>query len=215
MFISFEGIDFSGKSTQITLLLRRLENASVESLLVREPGGTEISERIRTLLLDPSHGNMDPVSEFLLFSASRSQLVQDVIAPALRRRVLVIADRFFDSSTAYQGYGRGLDLEALQRVHQLATHGISPDMTFFMDIPVAESFARRPQRAGDTDRMENAGEDFYRRVRDGYLRLAAKFPARILVIDGVRPAEEIAEQIWERISAKLVSPTHDTEGEQA
>lgn len=205
MFITFEGIDFSGKSTQIELLLQRLADAGQDSLVVREPGGTDISEQIRALLLDTTHAGMDPVSEFLLFSASRSQLVREVIIPARARGTLVIADRFFDSSTAYQGYGRGLDLEDLLRVHHLATHGITPDLTFYIDIPVAESFARRAQRAGRIDRMESADEAFYQRVRDGYLRLADAHPARIIRIDGERAVEEISARIWDIVAERIAA----------
>ncbi len=212
MFITFEGIDFSGKSTQISLLRQRLEEMGHDTLVVREPGGTVISEHIRALLLDPSFVHMDPVSEFLLFSASRSQLVREVIRPALNRGTLVIADRFFDSSTAYQGYGRGLELEDLLRVHHLAIHGSMPDLTIFLDIPVAESFARRAQRAGDIDRMERADEAFYNRVRDGYLQIAAAAQERFLLLDGERPQEDIAEDIWEIVGTKLSPPDNSHEG---
>jgi dTMP kinase len=212
MFITFEGIDFSGKSTQIALLRQRLEDVGRETLIVREPGGTAISEHIRALLLDPSVENMDPVSEFLLFSASRSQLVREVILPALDRGMLVIADRFFDSSTAYQGYGRGLNLDDLLRVHHLASHGITPDLTLFIDIPVAESFVRRARRSGDIDRMERADEDFYQRVRDGYLQIASSSHDRFLVLDGERPIEDIAAQIWNVVDARLHSSDRSSTG---
>ncbi len=203
MFITFEGIDFSGKSTQIALLQQRFEDEGMASVVVREPGGTVISERIRDLLLDNAHGDMDDVTEFLLFSASRSQLVREVILPALRTGIHVIADRFYDSSTAYQGYGRGLNLEDLLGVHHLATHQLVPNFTVFLDIPVEVSVARRAQREGSLDRMERGSMEFYRRVRDGYLTLAREYPDRINRIDGEKPVGEIADHVWRLVSSTL------------
>jgi dTMP kinase len=211
MFITFEGIDLSGKSTQILLLLERLREAQQDTILVREPGGTLLSERIRDLLLDREHGNMDEVTEFLLFSSSRSQLVREVILPALDAGKHVIADRFYDSSTAYQGYGRGLDLEDLLRVHHLATHGLSPQLTFLIDIPVEESFARRSRRSGNIDRMENASKEFYTRVRNGYAALADEHKKRIVSIDGLQSVETIAETIWRLTSCAMDLPGTITE----
>ena len=206
MFITFEGIDFSGKSTQIQLLIERLHAVQQDTILVREPGGTIISERIRDMLLDHKHGNMDEVTEFLLFSASHSQLVRETILPALEKGKHVIADRFHDSSTAYQGYGRGLDLEDLFRVHHLATHALSPHLTFLIDIPVEESFARRTQRRGSIDRMESASMEFYTRVRAGYAALAEKHPDRIIRIDGLQSVDAISETIWQRTSTAMRLP---------
>lgn len=213
MFLSFEGMDFSGKSTQIVLLRQRLDAADMPSLLVREPGGTRLSERIRDMLLDRTHGEMDEVTEFLLFSSSRSQLVREVILPALEAGTHVIADRFYDSSTAYQGYGRGLPLDDIVRVHHLATHGLTPDLTFFLDIGIEESFSRRQHRSGEIDRMESASRDFHTRVREGYLALCEQHPGRIKRIDGERPAEIIANDIWSILQHHLSSDS--TEGHSA
>lgn len=207
MFITFEGIDFSGKSTQITRLEKRLRARGDDVLLVREPGGTMISEKIRTLLLDRSNDEMDSVTEFLLFSASRSQLVEQRIKPALHDGTHVIADRFHDSSTAYQGYGRGLDIESILHVHRLATHDLAPDLTFFIDIPVDESFRRRTLRAGDIDRMESADRMFFERIREGYLRITEDHPDRIVRVDGLQSIDAIANAIWTTISVRLA--THD------
>jgi dTMP kinase len=203
MFITFEGIDCSGKSTQIDHLIRKLRRGHWDVLVVREPGGTEISERIRTLLLDVRHGEMDGSTELLLFSASRSQLVTERIQPALERGDIVIADRFHDSTTAYQGFGRGIDVEAITHIHRIATHGLSPDISFFLDISVEESLKRRSARAGSIDRMEAADTAFFERVREGYLSIASISPSRFRIIDGMRPAEPIAEEIWGWVASAL------------
>ncbi|MBR9975848.1 MAG: dTMP kinase [Bacteroidetes bacterium] len=203
MFITFEGIDGSGKSTQIELLARRLEMQKHEVLIVREPGGTQISERIRDLLLDMRHGEMNAHTELLLFSASRSQLVIERIIPALRRGTVVIADRFHDSTTAYQGYGRGLDITAIDHVHAMATHGLMPDLSVFLDIPIEESLRRRDDRSGQRDRMESADHAFFERVQNGYRFIASTSPARFRVIDGTPPADDVAETIWGWVVAGL------------
>lgn len=205
MFITFEGIDFSGKTTQITALTERLQTQGDEVVLVREPGGTAISEHIRALLLDPLHDDMDAVTEFLLFSSSRSQLVRDVILPAVQNDKHVIADRFFDSSTAYQGFGRGLDIDDILHVHHLATHGLSPDITFFIDITVEESLKRRELLGREIDRMERADTAFFERVRSGYLQLLERNPHRFIRIDGMNEATQIAEHIWNEVQQRLAT----------
>lgn len=205
MFISFEGIDCSGKSTQIDLLAKRLDALRREVLIVREPGGTEISERIRALLLDLKHSEMDRHTELLLFSASRSQLVMERILPAMNRGAVVIADRFHDSTTAYQGYGRGLDIRSIEHVHTIATHRILPDLSFFIDISVEESLHRRTTRLVSADRMETADNAFFERVRQGYLQIASMAPSRFRIIDGMRKPESIAEDIWGWVASSLSS----------
>lgn len=210
MFISFEGIDCSGKSTQIDLLARRLDELRREVLIVREPGGTEISERIRSLLLDLKHSEMDRHTELLLFSASRSQLVIERILPALQRGAVVIADRFHDSTTAYQGYGRGLDIRSIEHVHTIATHRILPDLSFFIDISVEESLHRRAARLVSADRMETADDAFFDRVRLGYLQIASLEPSRFRIINGMRRPESIAEDIWGWVASTL--PSHQVPG---
>ncbi|MFA6232566.1 MAG: dTMP kinase [Bacteroidota bacterium] len=205
MFITFEGIDCSGKSTQIDLLVRKLNAHKHEVLIVREPGGTEISERIRALLLDLKHGEMDSGTELLLFSASRSQLVSERILPALAQGTIVIADRFHDSTTAYQGYGRGIDIESIMHIHAIATHGLIPDLSFFIDISIEESLRRRSARAGNIDRMETADESFFERVRNGYLSISSLSPSRFRIIDGDRNPDAVSNDIWRWVKPTLLS----------
>jgi dTMP kinase len=194
MLLTFEGIDFCGKSTQIRMLADRLGRSRTVRL-IREPGGTPISERLRDILLDKRHLELTNVAELFLFSASRAQLVAEVIKPALAQGEFVLCDRYFDSTTAYQGYGRGLDLDAITRINMLATGNTEPDMTFIIDIPV-EEIERRKKTAGLTfDRMEISGQQFYDRVRAGYKAMAAAMP-RMVLIDGTRSVQDIHEEIW-------------------
>jgi dTMP kinase len=199
MFISFEGIDFSGKTTQIDRLRKYFDDNGRQALTVREPGGISISESIRSILLDRAHRDMHGVTELLLFSAARSQLVHEVIQPALLQGVDVIADRFYDSTTAYQGFGRGLDIERIIALHEIAAHGLIPDLTFVIDITVEESIRRRRQGGRERDRMEMADQAFFQRVRDGYHTLAVWYSSRIHIIDGMASVESISGQIQEAI----------------
>jgi dTMP kinase len=197
MFITFEGIDCSGKSTQATLLAKRLEQSGHRVVLLREPGGTTISEQVRSILLDNKHKEMDRITEFLLFSASRAQLVKEVILPALHEDKTVVCDRFYDSSTAYQGWGRGINIEDVKRINHFATLGTVPDITFLIDIPPSESLRRKRLMSGSTvDRMEGSGLAFYEQVRNGYLAIAESEPERFFLIDGMKSVEEIAQEIW-------------------
>ncbi len=192
MFFSFEGIDGSGKSTQARRLADAVRRLGREVVEVREPGGTDLGERIRALLLDPEAA-VHPHAELLLFSAARAQLVADVIEPALERGATVIADRFYDSSTAYQGGGRQLAApQWMTRLHRFATAGRSPDRTYLIDVPLAVAASRRAGR--DADRMESGGTAFYTRVRDAYLALSTE--ARIQVLDGTESADDIHQAIW-------------------
>jgi len=184
LFVSFEGIDFSGKSTQCTRLVRWLQQQKISHFLVREPGGTTISEKVRDILLSTSHMSMDAITEMLLFSAARSQVVVEEILPALKRGELVIADRFHDSTTAYQGFGRGISLDAIAHVHQLATHNLFPDVTFYFDIDYQETLRRRERVMRVIDRMEESDSEFFERVRLGYVSIAAREPDRFVIIDG-------------------------------
>jgi dTMP kinase len=203
MFITFEGLDFSGKSTQATRLVERLRQRQYVVHFIREPGGTPISERIRAILLDRDNRALTPTAELFLFSASRSQLVAGVIRPALQRGELVVCDRYCDSTTAYQGYGRGLDLNAIHMVNHLATAGTMPDLTFFIDIPV-EEIERRKTQAGQTfDRMESSGRAFYERVRNGYRALVAAEPHRWRMLDGLRSVAELEHEIWTAVEQQL------------
>jgi dTMP kinase len=195
MLITFEGIDGCGKSSQAKLLADRLRDQGIETLLVREPGGTDVSEDIRTMLLDHKHNHpLSPESELLLFAASRAQLVREVIEPALKRDAVVICDRFTDSTIAYQGHGRGLPLAYIRSVNELATAGRVPDLTFLIDVPLDVAIDRR-KGMGD-DRMESESRIFFSHVIQGYMSLAQKHPDRIHVIDGQDSMEDIQHVIW-------------------
>jgi dTMP kinase len=191
MFITFEGIDFCGKSTQVELLKNYLLNLSKKVLLIREPGGTEISEKIRDILLDKKNYKMVIESEILLFSASRAQLVREKIRPFLDEGYYVISDRFHDSTTAYQGYGRGISIESVMHINRVAIENTIPDLTFFIDIPVSVSANRKNlKRQNELDRIEISHDHFYEKVRGGYLQLAAQ-EKRFRVINGTLGIGEI------------------------
>jgi dTMP kinase len=195
MFISFEGIDFSGKSTQIELLKDYLVDHKKKVEILREPGGTEISEKVRRILLDNKNLKMFAEAELLLFSASRAQLVREKISPYLQKGIYVISDRFHDSSTAYQGYGRGIPIEVVMKVHDLAIGDTIPDLTFFIDIPVGIANERKKKKSKvKLDRIELADIEFYNRVRSGYLEIARQ-EERFKVIDGTQTIETIQNQI--------------------
>lgn len=197
MFITFEGLDFSGKSTQVGLFSEKLTKEGVRSIVVRDPGGTAIGERIRSILLDRNVLAMSDYTELFLFSASRSQLVHEIIKPTLELGTVVVLDRFYDSTTAYQGWGRGLPLEAISTINQLASHGLIPTITFFIDIPVDEVERRMLLQKAGADRMEMSGREFYERAREGFLSLAGS-EARFEVIDGTLDIQEIHKKVWSR-----------------
>ncbi len=195
MFISFEGIDFCGKSTQIDLLKDYLVEQGKKVEIIREPGGTTLSEKIRTILLDNKNDKMLRETEFFLFSASRAQLVREKIRPYLEKGFYVISDRFHDSSTAYQGYGRGIPGSVISGVHELAIGDTIPDITFFIDIPVGIANERKKKKSkGKLDRIELADMEFYTRVRNGYLE-TAKNESRFKVIDGTQSIQNIHNHI--------------------
>lgn len=208
--LTFEGIDGSGKSTQARLLLDRLEAEGYPVLFVREPGGAELSERIRTLLLDPAL-DIVPRAEMLLFSAARAQLVDELIRPALDEGRIVVCDRFFDSTTAYQGAGRGVaDIQWLQEFHPFVTGDLAPTRTYFIDVPVDVALARRNKaseaaaaESASADRIEQSDEVFYRRVSDGYRQLCNRTPGRIRRVDGTGEVESIHSEIWNDVSVRL------------
>jgi dTMP kinase len=202
-FITFEGSEGSGKSTQVQRLAARLKRSGVPHLVTREPGGTPIGETIRELLQFSSHNSgMTPETELLLFEASRSQLVREVIKPALERGLCVIVDRFFDSTTVYQGAARKLDREIVERLNAFAIGDCVPEVTFVLDIDAttAKSRMQKPRRP---DRMEQEPEEFYERVRQAYRELAAREPNRIVLVDGSRKTDEIEKKIWETISSRF------------
>jgi dTMP kinase len=207
MFVTFEGVDCSGKTTQASMLVDALRARSGTIVhFIREPGGTAISERLREILLDRSNLELSELTELFLFSASRAQLVAQFIHPALARGETVVCDRFYDSTTAYQGYGRGLDLEAVRRINTVATAGTDPDLTLLVDIPVAEIEARKRASGSAPDRMENAGRAFYERVREGYLAIAREQPGRFVVVDGMRNVNAIALDIRRAVEERLEQP---------
>jgi dTMP kinase len=202
-FITFEGSEGSGKSTQAQRLAARLKRSAVPHVVTREPGGTPIGETIRELLQFASHSaRMTPEAELLLFEASRSQLVREIIKPALERGMCVIADRFFDSTTAYQGAARKLDREMVERLNAFAVGDCIPDVTFVLDID-ADSAKSRMQKPRKPDRMEKEPEEFYERVREAYRSLAAREPNRVVLINGACNADEIENEIWAILSARF------------
>jgi len=194
LFITFEGIDGCGKSTQITKLSEFLKESSKDVILVREPGGTVVGEKIRGVLLDKKNDGMDPVCELLLFEAARAQIVSEVIRPALVEGKIVISDRFFDSTFAYQGYARELGEDMVEMLNSTATCGLEPDITFLLDIDPREALVRRGKRGEETDRMEALGTSFQAKVRDGYLKLEAKSD-RVKKIDASRDMDVIFDDI--------------------
>lgn len=203
MFITFEGIDGSGKSTQASLLSERLKEEGKDCIFLREPGGTEISEKIRSILLDKDHLEMTQFAELFLFSAARTQLVSEVIRPCLDLGKIVLCDRFYDSTTAYQGYGRGIDVEAVKKINLVASQGTVPDVTFILDIDLPEIQRRRPAGKRSEDRMEAGGSEFFEKVRRGYLEIAKSESKRCVVLNGMNPRQEIHEEIWNHVQKKL------------
>lgn len=201
LLITFEGGEGSGKSTQIDRLAAWLEEEGHPVTTAREPGTTTTGEAVRRILLETAPDDLVPEAEFALFLAARAQLVAEVIRPALEAGGIVLVDRYGDSSTAYQGYGRGLDPEAIVRLNRWATGGIEPDLTVLIDVPVEEAAARRRDR--EPDRLERLEPEFHERVRDGYRELARKHSGRFGVIKGDRPIGEIQAKIRERVSELL------------
>lgn len=212
LFVSFEGSEGCGKSTQIKRLATRFQSLGREVLLTREPGGTPIGEEIRHLLqFSSASAAMRPETELLLFTASRAQLTREVIEPALERSVIVLADRFMDSTTVYQGVARKIDSAVVSSINDFAVGVTRPDMTFVLDLDPGEArrrLLRRARPAGPPDRMEQEPEAFYAAVRSGYLSLAAREPERIRVIDASRSVEEIEQEIWKHLEPHGVLKSH-------
>ncbi|MCL2844759.1 MAG: dTMP kinase [Chitinivibrionia bacterium] len=203
MFITFEGIDGAGKSTQISNLANFLKEKGVEFVLTREPGGCEISETIRNLILDVK-SDLGAVGELFLYFAARAEHVRQVIKPALDSGKWVICDRFADSTFAYQGAGRGLDIEKMKYINFFATDEISPDLTILLDISVEASLERRKLRGKATDRLEQNDKIFFENVRNRFLKLAENEPTRFLVIDGTLDENEIYEKIIAKLQSQKV-----------
>lgn len=197
-FITFEGVDGSGKTTQVRLLRQFLDQQGVEYVFTREPGGTDLGEQIRRILLDPAHRDMGVETEALLYAASRAQLTRQVIRPALDAGKTVLCDRFVDSSLCYQGFGGGLDLDFVRDLNHRATEGLKPDLTLLFDMPPDDAAQRR--RRGSEDRMERKDLAFHERVREGYLTLARQEPDRIRIVDAMASVEQV-----QRVVRKLVA----------
>ncbi len=208
MFISFEGIEGSGKTTQALLLADLLSSRGYRTFLTREPGGTAIGDRIRKLLLDPEHREMTPMTELLLYEAARAQHLRERILPALREGLIVIADRFSDSTTAYQGYGRRIDTAAIAALDAVATGGEKPDLTILLDLPVERGLTRN-RELKKIDRLEMEESEFHERVRNGFLEIAAADPERVKVVNATGTVESISRNVWEIVSSRLPAPAHD------
>lgn len=213
MLITFEGIDGAGKTTQVKLLKDYLTEKGHEVVLLREPGGVSIAEKIRALVLE-SKEDINPISELLLFSASRAALIKQLVLPALEKKAVVILDRFYDSTTAYQGYGRGLDLETVRQINRIASFGLEPNLTIYLDLSPEDAMNRKfsekslPLALGKTgqptlDRMESSGSEFYQRVRDGYKTLARTENHRFLEVDALLSVSEIHHKIIDSVHSRL------------
>jgi dTMP kinase len=213
LFITFEGGEGCGKSTQAKLLYRRLDRLAIPVLLTHEPGVTPLGKKIARLLKWAQDVDISPAAELMLFNASRAQLVSDVIRPSLESGRVVVCDRYADSTTAYQGYGRGLDLSVVTSVNKAGTLGLLPDLTILLDMPVEVGLARKGGKR--RDRFEEENQKFHQRVRDGYLKMAAREPKRWLVIDAEKSKEEIAGIIWQRVSGLLPRKKRISKGSQA
>ncbi|HPQ47817.1 MAG TPA: dTMP kinase [Clostridia bacterium] len=202
LFISIEGLDGSGKSTQVRYIQEYLHGRNIRTLLLREPGGTKIGEKVRDILLDARNTEMDSVAEMLLYASSRAQIMAEKVIPALEDGITVICDRFIDSSIAYQGYGRELDINEVYNVNYTAVRHILPDITFFLDQHPDTSLKRRKE-ASKADRLENEKMEFHNRVYKGYKELCSRYPERIKVLDAGESIEEIGEKITKHLESFL------------
>lgn len=202
LFITFEGTDGSGKTTQIKLIEEYMKKMGYEVVLTREPGGTKVSELIRDLILSPENTEIVPLTETILYAASRAQHVEQVIKPAIEAGKIVICDRFVDSSYAYQGGGRGVDLKLIADINRIAIEGVIPDITFFLDIEPDIAIKRRINATG-ADRIEQENIDFHRRVHSGYRKMALLYPERIKTIAANRTIQEISSEINEYLRELL------------
>jgi len=201
LFITFEGGEGCGKSVQARRLYRRLSQLAIPVILTHEPGGTPFGKKLGRWLKWAQNADISPLTELMLFNASRAQLVDKVIQPSLKVRKVVICDRYADSTTAYQSYGRGLDLEMVKAVNNAATQGLRPDLTILLDIPAEEGLARK--RGKKPDRFEQEDIAFHQRVREGYLKLAANDPQRWLVVDATQSKRKVEQIIWQKVSRLL------------
>jgi dTMP kinase len=212
MFITFEGIEGCGKSTQINLLAAQLQQQGRQVLLTREPGGCPIADQIRGLLLDADNHAMVPMTELMLYAAARSQHLAEVVQPSLAAGTLVLCDRFSDATRAYQAFGRGIDRQIMESLNDLACNGLTPDLTLLLDCPVEVGLARARQRiAGSNgpkeERFELESLHFHQRVRNGYLQLAAEEPDRFAVINAAAPQDQVATTILQAVQSRLGNAT--------
>lgn len=205
MFITLEGPEGAGKTTQIRLLAGLLRDEGRTVVVVREPGGTPIGDQIRDVLHDTANTAMSPTAEVLLYSASRAQLVHEVIRPALAAGAVVLCDRYADSTMAYQGYGRGLDRAMLAALTAIATGGLSPDLTLLLDLDITHGLSRRRDQGEEMNRLDLEAVEFHERVRRGYLALAAAEPGRWLRIDADRPVAEVFADVRRAVGSRLGS----------
>ncbi len=203
LFVSFEGIEGCGKTTQAMLLAKWLKSRGHQVIVTREPGGTPLAEKIRKVLLDSRNHQMSPLTELLLLQASRAQHLAQVIIPALKAGQIVVCDRFADSSTAYQGYGRGMDLEMVKQLNQIAVDGCWPSLTLVFDLPVEQGFARASKRKRALDRMEKQEKAFHQKVRRGFLAIAKAEPDRVKVLDGSFPPDVIQAAVRQLVLGRL------------
>jgi dTMP kinase len=206
LFIAFEGGDGAGKSTQAAELAAALESRGFAVLRTREPGGTPIGEKLRSLVLDHGHGHIDAHTEALIFAASRAAHASQVIRPALERGGIVLTDRYIDSSVAYQGAGRGLGTDAVRDINRWATSGLEPDLTVLLDVDPAVGRRRRAEADAAEDRLESEADEFHARIRTAFLNLAAASPEQYLVLPAHLPVDQLAARILERVESLL--PLH-------
>jgi len=210
MFITLEGPDGGGKTSQAQCLAEYLRSENIEVLLTREPGGSPIGDQIRNVIMQLDNTDMDAHTEFLLFSASRAQHIAEIIRPNLEKGLTVISDRFFDSSLAYQGYGQRLPLETLKTITNFATGGLTPDLTLLLDLPVEEGLQRR-EADGNWNRMDAYDFDFHRRVRRGYLKLAAETPERWVILSAEQSFDALQDEMRRAVMARLKPEPADTD----
>jgi dTMP kinase len=209
MFISFEGIEGSGKTTQVRYMVEFLQNKGLDCVFTREPGGTRIGEKIRAILLDPLSKDMDPLTELLLYTADRAQHVRECVLPLLASGKTVLCDRYFDATMAYQGFARGIDIVLIEKIHCLLFEDLKPDLTFLLDLPAEIGLARawkqinKGARTGEETRFEEETLSFHKKVRSGYLEIARLEPERFRIIDASGKEQDVREEIVKTLSGAM------------